>query len=78
MVNCQGSYYYVSYGPTVLENCHDTVHQKLAKQHILQNYCNSNSYEEKYHLLILVMFKNSQPRQARTPVHRYKLNGQQH
>ena len=34
MVNCQGSYYSVSYGPTALEICHDTVHQKLAKQHI--------------------------------------------
>ena len=71
MVNCQGSYYSVSYGPTALKICHDTVHQKVAEQHIWQNYCNSNSYEEKYHLLILVMVKNSQPRQARTAAHRY-------
>ena len=34
MVNCQGSYYSVSYGPTALEICHDTVDQKVAKQHI--------------------------------------------
>ena len=58
MVNCQGSYYSVSYGPTALKICHGTVHQKEAEQHIRQNYCNSNSYEEKYHLLILVMVKN--------------------
>ena len=63
MVNCQGSYYSVSYGPTALKICHDTVHQKVAEQ----NYYNSNRYEEKYHLLILVMVKSSQPRQARTP-----------
>ena len=56
---------------TALEICHDTVHQKVAKQLICQNYCNSNSYEEKYHLLILVMVKNSHPRQARTPARRY-------
>ena len=37
MVNCQGSYYSVSYGPTALKICHDTVHQKVA---------DSNSYEE--------------------------------
>ena len=30
MVNCQGSYYSVRYGPTALEICHDTVHQKVA------------------------------------------------
>ena len=30
MVNCQGSYYSVSYGPTALKICHDTVHQKIA------------------------------------------------
>ena len=71
MVNCQGSYYSVSYVPTALKICHDSVHQKLAKQHTSQNYCNSNSYEEKYHLLILVIVKNSQPRQARTPARRY-------
>ena len=58
MVNCQGSYYSVSYGPTALKIGHDTVHQKVAEQHIWQNYYNSNSYEEKYHLLILVMVKN--------------------
>ena len=34
MVNCQGSYYSVSYGRTVLEICHDTVQQKVAKQNI--------------------------------------------
>ena len=34
MVNCQGSYYSVSYGPTALKICHDTVHQKVAEQHI--------------------------------------------
>ena len=32
MLNCQGSYYSVSYGPTALEICHDTVHQKLANK----------------------------------------------
>ena len=30
MVNSQGSYYSVSYGPTALEICHDTVKKKLA------------------------------------------------
>ena len=34
MVNCQGSYYSVSYGPTALKICHDTVHQKVAEQPI--------------------------------------------
>ena len=34
MVNCQGSYYSVSYGRTALAICHDTVHQILAEQHI--------------------------------------------
>ena len=34
MVNCQGSYYSVSYGPTALKICHGTVHQKVAEQHI--------------------------------------------
>ena len=28
MVNCQGSYYSVSYGPIALKICHDTVHQQ--------------------------------------------------
>ena len=36
MVNCQGSYYPVSYGPTALKIYHDTVHQKVAEQYICQ------------------------------------------
>ena len=34
MVNRQGSYYSVNFGPKALEICHDTVYQKVAKQHI--------------------------------------------
>ena len=34
IVNCQGSYYSVSYGSTALKICHDTVDQKVAEQHI--------------------------------------------
>ena len=44
MVKCQGSYYSVSYGPTALKICHDTVHQKVAEQHICQNSTVTKKY----------------------------------
>ena len=41
MVNCQGSYYSVSDGPTALKICHDNLHQQAisAREQALSADC---------------------------------------